>query len=69
MDTKKIIGLCEQILSTADKVVSVGAAAAQINGAQLGGIQRAARLIVLEVNKPKPKLEPELEPEEVAKDG
>lgn len=65
MDTKKIIGLCEQILAASDKVISVGAAAAQINGAQLGGIQRAARLIVSEVNKPEPKLEPE----EVAKDG
>ena len=63
MDKKKIIGLCEQILAATDNVVSVGAAAAQINGAQLGGIQRAARLIVAEVNKPEPKSE------EVAKDG
>lgn len=55
MDTKKIIALCEQILAATDTIVSVGTAAAQINGAQLGNIQRSARLIAAEINKPEPK--------------
>ena len=59
MDKKKIIALCEQILAATDNIVSVGTAAAQINGVQLGNIQRSARLIATEINKP----------EEVATDG
>lgn len=59
MDKKRIISLCEQILAATDKVVSVGTAAAQINGTQLSGVQRAVRLIAEEVTKP----------EEVEQDG
>ena len=61
MDKKKIIGLCEQILAATDNIVSVGVMATNVNSPQLSGIQRSARLIVLEINKP--------EPEEVAADG
>lgn len=60
MDKKMIKGLCEQILRATDNIVSVGAMATSTNAAQLMGIQRAARLIAAETDKPD---------KEVAEDG
>lgn len=52
MDKSKIKQLCEQIARAADGIVSIGAAATQMNAAQIVGIQRAARMIAAEIDKP-----------------
>lgn len=51
MDKNKIKQLCEQILMASDSIVSIGAMTTQMNAPQIAGIQRAAKLICVELDK------------------
>ena len=51
MDKNKIKQLCEHIIMASDSIVSVGSMSTQMNAPQIVGIQRAAKLICVELDK------------------
>lgn len=57
MDKTRILQLCGQIAEAADRVISVGAGAANTNGRLLAQIQGSAAQIATELNKPEPPAE------------